>query len=63
MGVDVGVRTLLGQPKITERSNPAKDHAETELSETDRELAGAGSLGQESGPGCVAISPGWDQFR
>jgi ubiquinone biosynthesis monooxygenase Coq7 len=40
MGVDVGVRTLLGQPKITERTNPAKDQSETDLSETDRELAG-----------------------
>ena len=40
MGVDVGVRTLLGQPKITERVNPAINESETELSETDRELAG-----------------------
>lgn len=40
MGVDVGLRTLLGQPKITERNNPAKDQAEAELDETDRELAG-----------------------
>jgi ubiquinone biosynthesis monooxygenase Coq7 len=40
MGVDVGVRTLLGQPKITERVNPAKNKSETELSETDKELAG-----------------------
>ena len=40
MGVDVGVRTLLGQPKITERENPAINESETELSETDRELAG-----------------------
>lgn len=40
MGLDVGVRTLLGQPKITERPNPARDKAEGELSEADRELAG-----------------------
>lgn len=40
MGVDVGVRTLLGQPKITERANPAKDQPDAELSEADRELAG-----------------------
>lgn len=40
MGVDVGVRTLLGQPKITERPDPAKSQAEAELNETDRELAG-----------------------
>ena len=40
MGLDVGVRTLLGQPKITERPNPARDEAEGELSEADRELAG-----------------------
>jgi 3-demethoxyubiquinol 3-hydroxylase len=40
MGIDVGVRTLLGQPKITERPDPAKNQAEAELNETDRELAG-----------------------
>ena len=40
MGVDVGVRTLFGQPKITERSNPAQGEAETELSDADRQLAG-----------------------
>lgn len=40
MGLDVGVRTLLGQPKITERPNPAKDKTEAELSDADRELAG-----------------------
>ena len=44
MGVDVGVRTLFGQPKITERPNPARDpllkDSEAELSDTDRQLAG-----------------------
>ena len=40
MGVDVGVRTLFGQPKITERSNPAQGKTEAELSEAERQLAG-----------------------
>ena len=40
MGVDVGVRTLFGQPKITERSNPAQGEAEAELSDSERQLAG-----------------------
>ncbi|WP_455199513.1 2-polyprenyl-3-methyl-6-methoxy-1,4-benzoquinone monooxygenase [Kaarinaea lacus] len=40
MGLDVGIRTLLGQPKITERPNPAKDKTEADLNEADRELAG-----------------------
>lgn len=43
MGVDVGVRTLFGQPKITERANPAQDispnEKETELNDTERQLA------------------------
>jgi ubiquinone biosynthesis monooxygenase Coq7 len=40
MGLDIGLRTLLGQPKITERPNPAKNLPETALSTTERELAG-----------------------
>jgi len=40
MGVDVGMRTLFGQPKITERTNPAQNEAGAELSETERQLAG-----------------------
>jgi ubiquinone biosynthesis monooxygenase Coq7 len=44
MGVDVGVRTLFGQPKITERPNPAQhphlNQSEAELSDADRQLAG-----------------------
>jgi ubiquinone biosynthesis monooxygenase Coq7 len=38
--MDVGVRTVLGQPKITERPNPAANQAEAELSKNERELAG-----------------------
>jgi 3-demethoxyubiquinol 3-hydroxylase len=40
MGVDVGMRTLFGQPKITERSNPAHGQHEAELSDAERQLAG-----------------------
>lgn len=40
MDLDVGVRTLLGQPRITERTNPANERNEADLSEADRELAG-----------------------
>ncbi len=40
MGVDVGIRTLFGQPKITERPNPAQTETETELSDSERQLAG-----------------------
>ena len=40
MGVDVGLRTLLGQPKITERHNPADNLSEAELDTSDRELTG-----------------------
>ncbi len=40
MGVDVGMRTLFGQPKVTERPNPAQNKTEAELSETERQLAG-----------------------
>ena len=40
MGVDVGMRTLFGQPKITERPNPAQNETEIELSEAERQLAG-----------------------
>jgi len=40
MGVDVGMRTLFGQPKITERTNPAQNEAGAELSEIERQLAG-----------------------
>jgi ubiquinone biosynthesis monooxygenase Coq7 len=40
MGIDVGVRTLFGQPKTTERPNPAHNITEAELSASERELAG-----------------------
>ncbi|MBL1275567.1 MAG: 2-polyprenyl-3-methyl-6-methoxy-1,4-benzoquinone monooxygenase [Ectothiorhodospiraceae bacterium] len=40
MGVDVGIRTLFGQPKITERSNPAHSQSEAELNDSERQLAG-----------------------
>ncbi len=40
MHLDVGVRTLLGKPLITERPDPADARAESELSEQERELAG-----------------------
>ncbi len=39
MNLDTGLRTLFGKPKITERSNPADTQTETELSDTQRELA------------------------
>ncbi len=40
ISVDVGVRTLFGQPKITERNNPAQHQSEAELSDSERQLAG-----------------------
>lgn len=38
--IDVGLRTLLGQPRITERSNPADGLPEAELTGSERDLAG-----------------------
>ncbi len=40
MNLDTGLRTLFGKPRITERSNPANAQTESELSESERELAG-----------------------
>ena len=40
IGLDSGLRTLFGHPAITERPNPAADVADTELSASERELAG-----------------------
>jgi len=39
--IDVGLRTLFGQPRVSERPNPARDIPEAELNETERRLAGA----------------------
>ena len=38
--VDVGLRTLLGQPRITERPNPADGLPEAGLDDSERDLAG-----------------------
>ncbi len=40
MGADIGIRTLFGQPKITERANPAHAQNEVDLSDAERLLAG-----------------------
>jgi ubiquinone biosynthesis monooxygenase Coq7 len=40
MNLDVGLRTVFGQPQTTERANPAKDVAESELTAAQRDLAG-----------------------
>jgi ubiquinone biosynthesis monooxygenase Coq7 len=40
MHMDVGLRTVLGQPRITERANPAQGLPEAELSTAERDLAG-----------------------
>jgi ubiquinone biosynthesis monooxygenase Coq7 len=40
MNVDVGLRTVLGQPLLTERPNPAEMHPEARLSDAERDLAG-----------------------
>jgi len=37
---DAGLRTVFGQPVVTERKNPAKQHTEAELSSAEKELAG-----------------------
>ncbi len=39
--IDVGLRTLFGAPRVTERPNPAHDIPEAELSEAERRLSGA----------------------
>lgn len=36
---DQGLRTVFGQPQITERSNPAETLSETDLSENEKQLA------------------------
>ena len=40
MQFDTGLRTLFGRPAVTERQNPENSVDETELSKTDKELAG-----------------------
>ncbi len=40
MNVDTGLRTVLGQPIITERPNPSDTHMESELTDQERLLAG-----------------------
>lgn len=40
MNLDVGLRTVFGQPQITERPDPAKNTPESELSDAERQLAG-----------------------
>lgn len=40
MGIDTGVRTMLGKPVVTERPNPAKAESETELTHSERDIAG-----------------------
>ena len=40
MHLDTGLRTVFGRPRVTERSNPAENIEETELTEAEKDLAG-----------------------
>jgi len=40
MNADTALRTVFGQPIITERPNPADTHLDTELTDDERDLAG-----------------------
>jgi len=40
LGMDNAVRTIFGQPIVTERPNPADAHDEADLDEKERDLAG-----------------------
>lgn len=40
LGMDNAVRTIFGQPLVTERPNPADAHDESDLNETERDLVG-----------------------
>lgn len=40
MNVDTGVRTVLGQPLLTERPNPGESHEEAPMSDQERDLVG-----------------------
>jgi ubiquinone biosynthesis monooxygenase Coq7 len=39
IGLDTAIRTLFGRPQVTERSNPANEHLEADLSDQERDLA------------------------
>lgn len=39
MQLDVGLRTVFGKPQVTERSDPADDVTEADLSDAERDLA------------------------
>jgi ubiquinone biosynthesis monooxygenase Coq7 len=40
MHLDTGLRTVFGRPRVTERSNPAENIEDAELTQTEKELAG-----------------------
>ncbi|MFA5531406.1 MAG: 2-polyprenyl-3-methyl-6-methoxy-1,4-benzoquinone monooxygenase [Thiohalomonadaceae bacterium] len=40
MNVDTGMRTVLGQPLLTERPNPGESHPEAPMSDAERDLVG-----------------------
>ena len=40
INIDTGIRTMFGAPEVTERVNPSKDHPETKLNDSEKELAG-----------------------
>ncbi len=40
MHLDTGLRTVFGRPRVTERSNPAENIEDTELTQAEKELAG-----------------------
>lgn len=40
MNVDIGLRTLLGQPLLTERPDPGAPHADAPMSDKERNLVG-----------------------
>ncbi len=41
MNLDIGLRTLLGKPLLTERPNPAETHPEAPMNDAERRHAGA----------------------
>ena len=40
MHLDTGLRTVFGRPRVTERSNPAENIEDAELTQAEKELAG-----------------------